>query len=191
MGGLLGPALRMLISLAIVIALMYVAARLLRRTHGSSSIRMPRVRSADDAGVLRTLVSSITTRLSGRPADASPSVKSPRAARRPARRRSRLEVLARQPLGKSASVAVLRVAGRTLLVGVTEHSVQLLSEVDATAFDNIETSVVSEQPTLRIPDAEQPPTLQQAMLVNGSEDTSADATVSVMNLLRERTVRRA
>lgn len=39
-----------------------------------------------------------------------------------------LEVLARQQVGRGASVAVLRVADRALVVGVTEHGITLLGE---------------------------------------------------------------
>jgi flagellar protein FliO/FliZ len=39
-----------------------------------------------------------------------------------------LEVLARQQVGRGASVAVVRVADRALVVGVTEHSVTVLGD---------------------------------------------------------------
>lgn len=43
---------------------------------------------------------------------------------------TRIEVLARQGLGRASSVQLVRVAGRTLVLGVTEHSVQVLGEAD-------------------------------------------------------------
>jgi flagellar protein FliO/FliZ len=43
---------------------------------------------------------------------------------------SRIEVLARQGLGRTSSVQLVRVAGRTLVLGVTEQSVQVLGEAD-------------------------------------------------------------
>ena len=189
MSALFGPALRMLLSLGVVLVLMYVAARLLRRTHGGVSVRMPRVRSTDGGGRLRALLSAITAKLSGGVAvDSSGHAGSAHATRRPGRRRNRLEVLARQPLGKSASVAVLRVAGRTLLIGVTEHSVQLLSEVDATAFDNIQTTVLAPHdtdPLMGVAPNDswtQPlPDVEQAAMVRE---------LPLMSLLREHTVRR-
>src|SRR5919108_5419661 len=49
---------------------------------------------------------------------------------RPAGGRARLEVLARHAMGRSSSVAVVRAGGRTLLLGVTEHQIRVLSEVD-------------------------------------------------------------
>ena len=43
---------------------------------------------------------------------------------------TRIEVLARQGLGRTSSVQLVRVAGRTLVLGVTEHTVQVLGEAD-------------------------------------------------------------
>jgi len=43
---------------------------------------------------------------------------------------TRIEVLARQGLGRSSSVQLVRVAGRTLVLGVTDASVQVLGEAD-------------------------------------------------------------
>jgi flagellar protein FliO/FliZ len=43
---------------------------------------------------------------------------------------SRIEVLARQGLGRSSSVQMVRVGGRTLVLGVTEQQVTVLAEAD-------------------------------------------------------------
>ena len=43
---------------------------------------------------------------------------------------SRIEVLARQGLSRSSSVQLVRVGGRTLVLGVTESSVTVLGEAD-------------------------------------------------------------
>lgn len=43
---------------------------------------------------------------------------------------SRIEVLARQGLGRTSSVQLVRVAGRTLVLGVTETNVTVLGEAD-------------------------------------------------------------
>ena len=77
---------RLLVSLAVVFALMAVAARVARR---------------------RGLGGSRGT---------SPA--------------TRIEVLARHGLGRSSSVQLVRVAGRTLVLGVTDASVQVLGEAD-------------------------------------------------------------
>jgi flagellar protein FliO/FliZ len=42
----------------------------------------------------------------------------------------RVDVLARTGLGRNASVAVVRAGGRSLVVGVTEHTISLLGEAD-------------------------------------------------------------
>src|SRR5205823_12127035 len=41
-----------------------------------------------------------------------------------------IEVLARQPFGKNASVAIVRAGGRALVLGVTDSSVTVLAEAD-------------------------------------------------------------
>ena len=50
-------------------------------------------------------------------------------------RRSPLRVLGRQALGRNASVAVVEAGDRVLLVGVSEHGVNLLTELDPLALD--------------------------------------------------------
>ena len=42
---------------------------------------------------------------------------------------ARLEVLGRKPLSRTTSVAIVRVGGRNLVVGVTPQSVTLISEI--------------------------------------------------------------
>ncbi len=121
MSGMLGPALRMVVSLAIVLALMYIAARLLQRIRGGAPARPASRRFA--------AVAAVTS-----------SMKKTKVGRRASRRRVQLDVIARQPLGKSASVAVVRVGDRTMLIGVTDANVQLLSEVDAALFDEAEST---------------------------------------------------
>jgi flagellar protein FliO/FliZ len=47
-----------------------------------------------------------------------------------------MAVLARQQLSRNASVAVVKVAGRTLVLGVTDQQVSLLGEADLAAPDD-------------------------------------------------------
>jgi flagellar protein FliO/FliZ len=49
-----------------------------------------------------------------------------------------LELVARRPLGRNASIAVVRVGDRSIVVGVTDHQVTNLGEIDATELDNID-----------------------------------------------------
>jgi flagellar protein FliO/FliZ len=45
-----------------------------------------------------------------------------------------IEVLARQSFGKTASVAIVRAAGKNLIIGVTDSQVTVLAEADAKAL---------------------------------------------------------
>jgi len=83
-GALIG---RMVVSLGLVIALMWLVAKFARKRMGASSRK-----GVDDA--------------------------------------LRLQVLARQTIGKNASVTLLRSGDRALLLGVTDHSVSLLSDTE-------------------------------------------------------------
>jgi flagellar biogenesis protein FliO len=201
---MMGPAVRMLVSLGIVLALMYVAAMLLRRTHGGAAVRTAssggqprrpaRPRGRGRAITMSSAVGSLASSFVGGTAgggsagdagSAEPPTGRRALRRSKARRRNRLEVLARQSLGKNASVAVVRVGGRTLIVGVTDMAVQLLSEIDAGAFDEPEQSSLQ---------SEQAAPVEAALAgaaVGPAGSTGSGASVSVLDLLRERTVRRA
>jgi flagellar protein FliO/FliZ len=57
-----------------------------------------------------------------------------------------IEVIARQRMGRASSVAVLRVAGRVLVVGSTEEQVTLLAEVED---DELRTAMAAAAPQPR------------------------------------------
>jgi len=57
------------------------------------------------------------------------------AARRGVRRKAPVEVIARHGLSRGASVTVVRLGGRALVLGVTEHQVSLLTELDPAELD--------------------------------------------------------
>lgn len=84
-----------------------------------------------------------------------------------------VEVLLRQPLGRRASINVVRAGGRALLLGVTEHSVTLLAEDD---------------PDVLVPLA--PETPRTASPADGSASATS-AWTAVVDALRDRTVRRS
>ena len=84
---------RLILSLAVVIGLMWVAANVLRK-RGFSGV-------------------------AGRRGPRGPQV----------------ELLARRPLGRNASIAVVRVGERSLVVGVTDHQVTKLGDVEITEID--------------------------------------------------------
>ncbi len=56
----------------------------------------------------------------------------------PRRSAARIEVLGRQTLGRNVGVAVVRVADRAMLVGVTEGSVRLLTDLPMESFPELE-----------------------------------------------------
>src|SRR5690349_11086968 len=60
-----------------------------------------------------------------------------RLAKRPlgARKGGLIDVLGRQQLSRGASVAVVRVADRAMVIGVTDNQVTLLSEADLAAIE--------------------------------------------------------
>lgn len=179
MSSMVGPALRMIVSLGVVLALMYVAARVLRRSQGHGGMgrggaRRPAARQSRRPRQGAAVRARGLTAVAGR-------VRTGRREAGSAFDRSELQVLARQPLNRTASVAVVRVADRTLLVGFTDTAVQLLTELPADEPNNAEVplddditlSVVEDQP-----------------LAQASGFGTSRTPVSVLELLRERTVRR-
>lgn len=50
-------------------------------------------------------------------------------------RRDLLQVVARQPLTKTASIAVVHAVDRALVVGITDHGVSVLAELDVSVFE--------------------------------------------------------
>ncbi|MDZ4826747.1 MAG: flagellar biosynthetic protein FliO [Actinomycetota bacterium] len=56
-------------------------------------------------------------------------------ARRASTRGADVELLSRKPLGKHASIAVIRAGGRAMVVGITEHSVTKLDDADIEEID--------------------------------------------------------
>jgi len=97
---------RLVISMVAVMAVMGIAARVVRRRQGAGPIVPTRSRSGPG--------------LAGRPG---------RARARKTRAAPPLEVLYRRPLSKGAAVSLVEATGRTFLLGVTDHSVTLLAEL--------------------------------------------------------------
>ena len=54
---------------------------------------------------------------------------------RPSVRRDLLQIVARQPLSRSASVAVVQAGERALVIGITEAGVNLLAELDPESLE--------------------------------------------------------
>jgi flagellar protein FliO/FliZ len=125
-----------------------------------------------------------------------------RVVRKPLRGRASgtLAVLARQQLSRSASVAVVRVAGQALVVGVTDAQVSLLSETDLAAFEQAQAA----QPVERrspVPLNEESPRPRHAKPEPawpaqpsgplGGSALSPRTWLQTVEFLRERTARRA
>jgi flagellar biogenesis protein FliO len=89
-----------------------------------------------------------------------------------------VDVLARRALGRNAQVAVVRTAGRTLVLGVTDHQVTMLLEagIDDGEVDGLEVLSEGAQGT-GYPGA-------------GYENRSGSAWKAMLETFRERTVRR-
>lgn len=67
-------------------------------------------------------------------------------ARTGGRRAGLVTVHARQPLGRNAYLSVVTVGDRALLVGVTEHQVNLISELPSQLLDTLEPTVLHALP---------------------------------------------
>ena len=93
-----------------VMAVMGIAARLVRRRQGAGPI----VPAATGPG-------------------SGPAGRPGRARARKTRAVPPLEVLYRRPLSKGAAVSLVEATGRTFLLGVTDHSVTLLAELPGPA----------------------------------------------------------
>ena len=124
-----------------------------------------------------------------------------RAGRSPALRRARptaIGVVARQSLGGRTSVALVEVSGRTLLLGVSEHGVSLLTEVSSPEpsgatlreeLDPADLERLLEDPTTPAPAARKPAVPTQRSPLEGSV---LDATTwrRAVVAMQERTLRR-
>jgi hypothetical protein len=175
MGSTLELLVRLVISMVVVMAVMGLAARVVRRRQGVGPL-LPARRdpAAVPAGRGRTR--------SRNPRPAAP-----------------LEVLYRRPLSKGAAVSLVEATGRTFLLGVTEHSVTLLAELGDQAAPR--TAANPRQGSLgqgtvgpvQLTDEDE---WQQTGRMPGCEraaagtETSDNAWKLALDTLRERTVRR-
>src|SRR4051812_377465 len=106
-----------------------------------------------------------------------------------------IEVVARQRMGRSSSVNVVRVADVVLVVGATEEHVTLLAEVDAEAVD---AALRERRPPARpLGTADAPTDDSPALAARTSSGALAGSVFdrngwgAFVNQLRERTVRRS
>ncbi|MFN8051644.1 MAG: flagellar biosynthetic protein FliO [Acidimicrobiales bacterium] len=103
-----------------------------------------------------------------------------------------LEVVERKPLTKNSSIAIVRVAGETLTVGITDNNVTLLGHaaIEATDADETATDGVTVVDPTTTADVTVPATPID-LRTSGSADSSkkAPARRSVLDTLRDKTVR--
>jgi flagellar protein FliO/FliZ len=78
-----------------------------------------------------------------------------------------LGVLARQALTRNASVAVIRIDGRALVLGVTESQVTLLAETDLAAFEPGGVDEVAGRARHAAPDQREPGSTHRPELSGG------------------------
>jgi flagellar protein FliO/FliZ len=101
-----------------------------------------------------------------------------------------IEVVARQRMGRTSSVSVIRVAGRVLVVGATDDTVTLLTEVEDEDLD----AALAAQGTSPHADGPAPRAGLAARTGTGPLAGSVldrGTWTSVVQELRERTVRRS
>jgi flagellar protein FliO/FliZ len=99
-----------------------------------------------------------------------------------------LAVVGRQQLTRGASVAVVRVADRTLIVGVTEHQVTLLGETEESTLVRPVAEPVQVREPVEL--ASQPARAERAQWSTDGSLLSPRMWAQTVEFLRDRTVRR-
>ena len=105
-----------------------------------------------------------------------------------------IEVVARQRMGRTSTVNVVRIADVVLVVGATEEQVTLLAEIDA---ETVEFALSERRAPVRIGAAEAAPAGGPALVTRHSSGALAGSVFdrngwgSLVHQLRERTVRRS
>jgi flagellar protein FliO/FliZ len=107
-----------------------------------------------------------------------------------------IEVVARQRMGRTSSVNVVRIGDVVLVVGATEEHITLLTEVDA---ESVETALQQRRPPLRLQAAGDDADAAGAAVPAARVSTGALAGSvfdrngwgSLVDQIRERTVRRS
>jgi flagellar protein FliO/FliZ len=176
--------LRVVISMAVVMGVMGLAARLLRRRQGFGP---PPRAGAGQGGHATTGAGTTGTGMKGLAG---------RARARRARPEPLIDVLYRRSLAKGAWVTLVDSGGKRLLIGVTEQSVNLLAELPpgpgtpgaghASASGVAEDGAPAEEEEIWLKTGRMPVSSQDA----GSAERPDNAWKLALDSLRERTVRR-
>lgn len=75
-----------------------------------------------------------------------------------------VEMLARKSLGKNSSIAVIRVGERSMIVGITDHQVNKLDDVDLEQIDLNDAGAIWTAPSGTTPTMATPSSAWKAML---------------------------
>ena len=110
---------------------------------------------------------------------------------------ARLEIIERKQLGKTSSVALVRVDGQTLVLGVSEHQVQVLVEVPTAGGvspfgADPDTTIVGQEIAPGVPTVGRPTVITMpaiASSTSSSDGVRAERT-SFVGALRDLTVRK-
>jgi len=204
MGGTIDILLRLAISMAVVMGVMGLAARLLRRRQGGFGA--PRI----GFGAGRAGSGAVAPGTRGTPG--SPELGSGsrvaaalgwgQARQRRARPALPLEIVYRRHLSKGASLALVEAGGTQYLVGVTDHAVTMLAELPGAAAQSpTESRAGSPGWAAAENDVQQDEWSEVSRMLASSEDagtstlpgpasTSGTAWKLALDSLRDRTVRR-
>ncbi|MCW2638869.1 MAG: fliO [Dactylosporangium sp.] len=105
-----------------------------------------------------------------------------------------IEVLGRQQLSRGASVAVVRVADKAMVLGVTDGQVSLIAETDLAAIEEYQPEAPVRREALSLESLDSQPAVLAELRPNGplSGSLLARSTwTQTMQFLRERTVRKS
>ena len=103
-----------------------------------------------------------------------------------ARSATLLDIVARKPLGRNAQLAVVRAGNKTLVLGITEHQITMLSESDAgwldepNDFEGFETEPLKQDAI----------GTQRTGLLNAAQRSTFPTWKTMLNDVRDRTARR-
>jgi flagellar protein FliO/FliZ len=105
-----------------------------------------------------------------------------------------IEVLGRQQLSRGASVAVVRVADKAMVLGVTDGQVSLIAETDLTAIEEYQPEAPVRRESLSLESLDSQGAERAALRPDGPLSgslLSRSTWTQAMRFLRERTVRKS
>nr|WP_275941637.1 flagellar biosynthetic protein FliO [Planosporangium mesophilum] len=101
-----------------------------------------------------------------------------------------IEVLGRQQLSRGSSVAVVRIADKAMVLGVTDGQVSLIAETELSVIEEYQPEVALKRESLSLESLDSPAPIGTAGPLTGSA-LSVDTWKQTLKFLRERTVRKS